>query len=445
MKKIAVVIVALLTLVVVVYFDQKQKFGIEKMPYPIYTSGPLKFQVAPIEKIGVAARILNKDYTDNDLYEKSPVLVDLTKQEVHLLVEAALAKADSLLKSENLPQIKLYKTQPQQDLKLKEFEEKAQITFSQEIPTFEGALLEIDGRPYQRSDLLLNQVQLSRIQTDLFYEKLNVLQDLYKKALLLKEAQQKGITIQKYITENVIPDPEVSNVEVIDFARKNNLDLSEKSQDLKQTLKIIIEQNKRNEAINQYVSRNFPHEIGTIYFFPPRYKIPLYEQKALMPITANKAEKPTFLVFSNFNCSTCKLLAQELGEIKKNYNDQIRIGFVQFFSENDWRSRMIAEASFCINAQSHSSYWDFLVKMAQIEGNVDERKINELAQNVDADYDQFKKCFIAQTYKKEVDEQVKYAQDLGVQTSPTVIIGTEVLQGAIQRSQLTRAIEASKF
>lgn len=443
MKKYLLPIIALFAIVIIVVLVKGPKTTDFTHRYGIYTSGPLKFQASPVEKQNIAAKILDKDYSFQDLYDRSPVLKDLNKQEAELLIQAGINKVETEIKTSEKPNIELFVKKPELDINLEKYENLVNIKFSDEYPTNPDLIIKINGKEYSRNELLLNQVQLSLIQTAQFYERLLVLQDLYTKVLLLKDAKQENSTIQKFINDKILYEESVTNDEILAFARKNNVELNKNSQELKTTLSNIILQNRRNAAIDQYIAKNHPKETGNIYFLPPNYKIPIVENKALIPQTANKAERPTFIVFSSFNCGTCKLMADALEELKKDYKDKVRIGFIQLFSDNDWQSRLVAEASLCINAQNYDAYWDFFKKITHSQIQIDENKVNEIAKSTEINFDQFKKCFVTQTYKKDVDNQLKYARDLGVQSSPTIVIGSEVLQGTILKPQLERAMKAN--
>ncbi|MCB9026732.1 MAG: thioredoxin domain-containing protein [Bdellovibrionaceae bacterium] len=444
MKKYVLLFVALIVVLTIFLLIKGPKAPDQVHRYGIYTSGPLKFQASPLESQDVAAEILEKKYSFKDLYERSPVLKDLNKQEAEILIEAGITKIETEIKTSEKPNIELFIRQPTENFNLEKYKTQANIQFLDQAPTNIDSIIKINGKDYTRNELVLNQVQLSRIQTDQFYERLLVLQDLYTKALLLKDSKQENVTIQKLISDKIMPDDSISNDEILAFARKNNVDISQKSQELKITLSNIILQNRRNAAIDKYIAKNHPNEIGKIFFLPPNYKIPIVENKALIPVSVNKAERPTLIVFSSFNCgNTCKILAESLESLKNDHKDKVRIGFVQLFSDNDWRSRLIAEASLCIHAQNYDAYWDFFKKITHSQDTFDETKINNIAKSTNIDFDKFKKCFVTQTFKDDVNNQLKYARDIGVISSPTIVIGTEVLQGTILRSHLQRAMEAN--
>ncbi|MCB0384732.1 MAG: thioredoxin domain-containing protein, partial [Bdellovibrionales bacterium] len=149
---------------------------------------------------------------------------------------------------------------------------------------------------------------------------------------------------------------------------------------------------------------------------------------------------PTFFIFSDFMCAPCVKLAAEVMAIRQEFQDQVRIGFVHLFSEGNWQSRLLAEASFCLNFQRPELFWAFYERATKENEEITESKVHEMAREIGADHDNFASCMIKQTFKAEVDNQLKYAHDLGVTTPPTVIVGQEVFSGSVSRNQLLRAI-----
>ncbi|MCB0357652.1 MAG: DsbA family protein [Bdellovibrionales bacterium] len=447
MKKI-ITIVTFFALIIFVVFAFNYFSSQNKTQYKLglYKSGPFYFRVHPIEKLELAAQVYQQTFSFTDLTKRSPVLIELAENEAKLIADAAIKKSESLAKTKKFPKIKIYLPKPSENFNWGQLSKKAQLEFSDSISTDTHVLVTINDQPYSRGQLLLNQVQLSLLQTQQFYERLRVLQSSATRYLLLKQAKEQRTTIESLINEQIYNKrKEVTDQEVVTFALSKGVDLSKSNSKTKSIFKNILTEHQRNSAIDSYIAAHFPNEELNIYFQPPNYKIPLSEKKAIISENTTNNNKATLFVFSSFNCGTCKLLAEDLDEIRQEYSHKIRIAFIHLFPTSDWRSRLTAEASFCVNEQNSSAFWDLFKKVSQAKESIDEQKLVEIVKSTNVNYDKFNKCFVGQNYKKQVIDQVKYASDLGVTNSPTVIIGTEVLNGTILKPQLEQAVNADLF
>ncbi|MEQ1875403.1 MAG: thioredoxin domain-containing protein [Bdellovibrionia bacterium] len=235
----------------------------------------------------------------------------------------------------------------------------------------------LDGKPLSRDELSFNQVQYSLLKTRQFKEKLTILRDLFVNLLQFDSAKAKDA--------------------------KPNFD-----------------------------------EKGEIFFSPPSYAFPVNGNKLLIE-NENPGAK-TVLVFSSLQCSVCSELARDLNVLKAKYGKQIRIGFANFFSAEDWRSQLAAESAFCLNAQKHEYFLSFLESIAGISKPADESVINATVKKTGADYEMFRSCLLKKRYKEEVSDQLKYAADFGVLTMPTVIVGGQVFAGTVRPAELEQAL-----
>jgi predicted DsbA family dithiol-disulfide isomerase len=443
MKKIVSVIVILaIGVFVIIKLRQPSGDSARKVAPNTFYSGAFTFKYIPLEKLGLAAKILNQEVTYTELTSRSPVLRDLTFAKFKLLASAADQKIKGLTKSAKKASIVLYMPKPNSKFNFDNSSSDFKITFSDQRP--KNVIVKINETKYSREQIPLNQVKYSIVLTDIFEEKLRLLADIYTKKLLLKISKANNTTIQGYINRTILKTiHKVTDLEVTSFAVSKGIILDAKSAKLKNRLRNIIKENRTKASIEEFIKKNHSKELGFIYFNPPLLNIPLFENKAIIAPQKGKSGVPTYLVFSNLTCSSCSELAFNLDKLRKQYKNKIRIGFVNYFSDNNWRAQMAAEASLCLNLQSHDAFWDFFKKISKTKTELSEQIILETAKTTDVDYSTFSKCFVAQTYKKDVDKQNKYATDLGIEISPTVILGSRVFSGGVNIKQLVNTIESN--
>ncbi|MBT4761188.1 MAG: thioredoxin domain-containing protein [Bdellovibrionaceae bacterium] len=442
MKKIiALVVVVTLCIFAFLKLDKSKKLVQKASPNTFY-SGAFVYKLKPLEKLGLAARISKQDVTYSELNSKSQFLQDLMLTKYELLTAAVKHKVNAITKTSKKPNVIFYMNKPEVVSNINFEEMEFQLSFSEERP--KNALIKINDTRYGRKELALNQVRYSQVGTDIFEERLRILSDIYTKTLLLKISKTNNTTIQGFINKNILKKPlQISDDEINHFASSKGIDLKDKNPNFKNRLRNIIKEQKTKTAIESYITANHANEVGHIFFNPPSFQVPLFANKAIIESQNGTSSLPTYMVFTNLTCNSCGELADHLDELRKLYKNKIRIGFVNNFSDNDWRNQLAAEASFCLNLQSHDAFWDFFKKIAKTKDNLTEASIMATAKSTGVNYDNFNKCFVTQTYKKDVNKQKKYALDLGIKISPTVILGTKVLTGSISKKKLVNSIKAN--
>lgn len=427
--------IAIVALVFAAYFFKRPPASGKN----VFVAVPVKFVYKPGAP-GVAAHISGKEVTEAELLERSPVLMDLAYQEIKMLGEAALKTHPA--KNKKSQSLEVFMADPGEKFKasLEKLKLPLEVKFSSENPGKSAAKL--NGTAMTAAEIGVKQVPLSHLKSRQFSEKLNVLRDLFVKQILFKAAAADGKNIEEFLDLKVLTSKTgASDQEVNDFMNQKGITFSKdgkESQSVRNRLRLIIIEQKRTALINAYIERNFSEQ-GEIHFLPPQQAFPMDEKKMI----ADKAAGVPVLVFSNLQCSTCLQLAKNLFALKEKHKDDIRIGLVSLFSEEDWRSRLAAEASLCLNAQNHKYFWDFYQAVTNRQAAVDEAAIYETAKKVGADEEPFKNCILKQTYKEEVNGQLKYAAGLGVVTMPTVIVGGTVLAGTVSLEELEHALAAA--
>ncbi len=437
-KTIVVATIIILGVFAIVKLRSPQVLG--PKIYGTYQYGPVAYKASEIEKLGVAARIMDKDYTYEDLISHSPVLSDLHLRELSQSLEIASAKVKELPKTNGKPKVTLYMPKPIKGFKFDQDKSDFLLEFSNERPL--NVVLSIDEKSYSRDELSLNQVQFSQIKTQQFYENLRVLTNLYVRQLLLHAAKSENTTIQSLIQNKILSESKtITDSDLQNFAREKGLDFSKNSQELKRKIAAIIEEKDRNSQIEKYLKKKFPNETGTLFFYPPQYQLPISSKKALTEPAKTNDKRPLLMAFTKMQCNNCQQLADDLTELRKKYKDKIKVGFVHFFSESDWQSKLAAEASHCIHLQNQDAFWDFFHKTSRIKQPLSEALIVETAKSTGIDFENFKTCFLSQTYKNEVQDQMKFAKDIGVANTPALIIGGQVFTDTINKEQIIDAIK----
>jgi protein-disulfide isomerase len=371
-----------------------------------FSLGPISFHTKALESTDLAATFLNMKYSHIQLMERSPILKELAIQELNLLIQAASKVISSMSDTRKKPLVIIMTPKPFKDYVFDKSKFGFNLKFSIERPF--GNIIQINKKKYFRKDLDMNQIRYSEIKTQQFNERLRVVKNLYVRQLLLKLAKQKKMNIEELI-QSESPNFRVGKLKIID----------------------------------KIIEAKFPDETADIFFYPPSYIFSAANNKVIMLPDQSTEKKLTLMVFGGINCSNCNDLLDSLNNIQNKYSNKIRIGFVQFFQNTDWKKILVAEASMCLNSQSYKAFLKFNNKLIQNQNiTLSESFVMSMASGTDVDFNKFKNCMLSQTFKEEVEKQIEYSYKIGITKAPTIIIGGAVLTNNILDEQLNNAIKS---
>jgi protein-disulfide isomerase len=154
------------------------------------------------------------------------------------------------------------------------------------------------------------------------------------------------------------------------------------------------------------------------------------------PMRGNPSATVTIVEYSDFQCPFCsRAYATVEDEVMKNYADKVRLVFKHFpLPMHPW-AESGALASECVRQQKPEAFWklyDFLFKSQQ---DITLENLKEKAQGVvreaGLDVGAFDNCFDNKTALPAVTADMKEAEALGVNSTPTFFINGRKLEGAV--------------
>ena len=151
------------------------------------------------------------------------------------------------------------------------------------------------------------------------------------------------------------------------------------------------------------------------------------------------------IFFENFLCDHCKALeAEVMPQLKRDYIDagQVEAYYINLAWGGE-RATLAGLAGECAYAQDEAAVWEY--KAALYEAQETWQGVDDLAalaQDVDAlDADALRTCVQEERYSEEVQRDLDLAERVGVQGTPSLVVGDQGFQGPSYRT-LRREIEA---
>ena len=159
--------------------------------------------------------------------------------------------------------------------------------------------------------------------------------------------------------------------------------------------------------------------------------------------------KVFFMEYSDFLCPFCKKVQRTLNGLRKRYANRVQFGYRHFPLHQE--ARVLSEAVEC--ARDQNRFWQYQSAIYKNpEGLREDHQIVAVAQRAGVkNLKAFQKCLETGKYQKRIKKDYDEGLQLGIQGTPTFIIGTynrekgtiygEMMSGAVPTSQFVKVIE----
>ena len=158
------------------------------------------------------------------------------------------------------------------------------------------------------------------------------------------------------------------------------------------------------------------------------------------PILGNPEGSFTIYEFSDYNCGYCKRVFQPLQDLIAG-DDDIRL-VVKEFPILSQTSMLAAQAG--IAAQAQGVFPDFHAAMMTARGAITMDSIIDAAQSAGADIDRLQADMDSPATAAIIDRTRAAAQALQISGTPGLVIGSQVIPGAIDLNQMREIIAAER-
>jgi protein-disulfide isomerase len=165
---------------------------------------------------------------------------------------------------------------------------------------------------------------------------------------------------------------------------------------------------------------------------------------------SEQVRKVFVMEYSDFLCPFCKKVQKTLNDLRKKYADKVQFGYRHFPLHEE--ARGLSEAVEC--ARDQGRFWQFQNLVFLDARRLQQNKM-ELIRNARRagvrDIPSFERCVDSGKYRKRVQSDLEEGVSLGIQGTPTFIIGTynhststingEMFSGAVDPSKFINLIE----
>ena len=157
-------------------------------------------------------------------------------------------------------------------------------------------------------------------------------------------------------------------------------------------------------------------------------------------VTGNPQAALTVVEFGDFECPVCGREEEVARQIRAKYANQIRFVFRQFplIHTHPFAERM-AEASEC--AAEQGKFWEAVDKIYEHQSDLTEEALKRDAAEIGLDSGKFGQCMASGATAAGVERDRQDGLALGVNATPTIFIGHQVISASPDLDEFSRLID----
>jgi protein-disulfide isomerase len=161
-------------------------------------------------------------------------------------------------------------------------------------------------------------------------------------------------------------------------------------------------------------------------------------------VLGNPAGKVTMVEFFDYNCAFCKRALTDMMDLLKTDTD-LKFVLKEFpvLGEGSVEAARVAVAA-RMQDTTGKKYIEFHQKLLSGRGPADKARALAVAKDVGFDMARLEKDMGSDEVKKTIDENMKLADALGVNGTPSYVVGSELVVGAVGIDELRDKIKAER-
>ena len=153
-----------------------------------------------------------------------------------------------------------------------------------------------------------------------------------------------------------------------------------------------------------------------------------------VPTKGAKDAQVTVVEYSDFQCPFCKRGKDMLPDILKEYDGKVKISFKQLpLQIHNWAMKA-SIASLCAYEQGNDKFWAFHDEIFDNQNKIKLDNADETftayAKKIGLNTKEFDKCIASPETAAKVQEEVKEARSIGVNSTPTFVVEGMIVPGA---------------
>jgi protein-disulfide isomerase len=150
----------------------------------------------------------------------------------------------------------------------------------------------------------------------------------------------------------------------------------------------------------------------------------------------------TFVEFFDYNCGYCKRALSDMMELMKK-DPKVKV-VLKEFPVLGAGSVEAAQVAVAVRMQDPKKYLDFHQKLLMGRGQADKARAMAVAKEVGLDVARIERDLKSDEVAKTLEESMKLAEALGLNGTPSYVIGNDVVIGAVGFAALNQKVQAAR-
>ncbi len=292
--------------------------------------------------------------------------------------------------------------------------------------------------------LMMNDLKNARIH-DAMYQ----LHEMQSRALKEKILEQVAKKRPDFFKDEV---PEVTEKDITQFYEKTpgvkELGSPEKMRD---EIREYLQRVYKDAYIEKKYQFALKKKWVKIHLKPPNdFKVVAELDSAMLWAEEDpKNSRKVFLLeYSDFQCPFCKRVQETLKKLRQTYSEKVQFGYRHFPLPFHKEATILAEAVEC--ARDQDRFWEMQSVLYGIDGEsfvLTETELIKLAKQAGVkNLKDFQACAKKRKYESRVTEDIREGARLGIQGTPTFILGLYDLEnGTVSGEMFSGAVSNEKF
>ncbi len=166
----------------------------------------------------------------------------------------------------------------------------------------------------------------------------------------------------------------------------------------------------------------------------------ILERDPNAPVLANIEGDVTVVEFFDYNCPYCKRVAPEVAALVEA-DPNVRLVY------REWPilgEGSVYAARAALAARKQGKYEEFHEAMMGLRGRADESSVRSVADRIGLDFDQLLVDMEAPEVQEHIDTSMRLAASLGMNGTPSFVIGDEIAPGFIDFGQLSDLVAKAR-
>ena len=160
-------------------------------------------------------------------------------------------------------------------------------------------------------------------------------------------------------------------------------------------------------------------------------------------VLGNPNGKITLVEFFDYNCGYCKRAMDDMAKMMKADPD-LRIVLKDFPVLGPGSVEAAQVASAVRNQFKGEKFWDYHQKLLGTRGQIGKAQAMNVARDLGADMGRLEKDLSAPAIKAGIDEVMRVADSLNLTGTPSYVLGTDVIVGAVGYQELQGKLDNMK-